>query len=106
VQAFLGCWGDRPGRSWRRRHRRRRYHFDGRACGRRHRVEPGLRVRMHDRMLPGALDLDLNIAPFQLELGNVLLDEELDEFFQLFLIHSFTVGPFVCPRRAPEGRAK
>jgi hypothetical protein len=48
-------------------------------------------------MLAGALDLDLDIAAFQLELGNVLLDEELDEFFQLFLIHSFTVGPFAGP---------
>ncbi len=56
-------------------------------------------------MLAGALDLDLDIAALQLELGNVLFDEELDEFFQLFLIHSFTVGPFAYPCRAPEERA-
>jgi hypothetical protein len=48
-------------------------------------------------MLASALDLDLDIAALQLELGNILLDEELDEFFQLFLIHSFTVGPFTGP---------
>jgi hypothetical protein len=52
---------------------------------------------MHDGMLPGALDLDLDIASLQFELGNVLLDEEFDEFFQLFLIHSFTVGSFAVP---------
>jgi hypothetical protein len=56
-------------------------------------------------MLAGTLDLDLDIAALQLKLGNVLFNEELDEFFQLFLIHSFTVGPFTYPGCAPEERA-
>jgi hypothetical protein len=47
---------------------------------------------MNHGVLAGALDLDLDVATFEFELGNVFLDEELDQFFQLFLIHSFTVG--------------
>jgi hypothetical protein len=55
-------------------------------------------------MLPGALDLDLDIAALQLELGNVLFDEELDEFFQLF--DSFVYGGTVrLSLPAPEGRS-
>ena len=57
-------------------------------------------MRMQYPMLARALDLDLDIAALQFKLGDIFFDEELDEFFQLFLIHAFTVGPFAYPCRA------
>ena len=61
-------------------------------------------MRVHHGVLPGALDLYFDIAALQLELGNILFDEELDEFFQLFLIHWITVGPSTYRSNAPEAR--
>jgi hypothetical protein len=53
-----------------------------------------------DRMLAAALDSNLDIASFQLKLGNILLNQKFDEFFQLFLIHSYEVGSFTpCASR-------
>ena len=39
-------------------------------------------------VLSAPLDAHFDIATFQLELGNIFFDEEFDEFFKLFLIHS------------------
>ena len=33
------------------------------------------------------LNAHLHVAAFQLELGNIFLDQELDQFLKLFLIH-------------------
>ena len=35
-------------------------------------------MRMNDRMFSGALDPDFHVAAFEFELGDILLDEELD----------------------------
>ena len=45
---------------------------------------------MHHGALFGPLDLQFHIATFQFKLGDVLLDYELNEFLQLFLIHSYS----------------
>src|SRR5215469_12243643 len=39
-----------------------------------------------------AADSHLDIAALQFELGDVFFDDELDEFFQLFLIHAIAGG--------------
>src|SRR5579863_9088545 len=38
-------------------------------------------------VLHATLDPYLHIAALQLELGNILFNQELDEFFQFFLVH-------------------
>ena len=43
-------------------------------------------------MLAGALDPHLDIAPLQFKLSDILLNQKLNEFFQLFLIHSCRGG--------------
>src|SRR5215469_13623461 len=89
MKIFLGS---------RRRRSRRNCHW-------RHRIEPRLRLGVNDGMLASTLDLDLDIAALQFELGNVLLDQKLYKFFQFFLIHSYMVGPLAYPWRAFDGRA-
>ena len=55
---------------------------------------------MDGGMFPGPLDPHLDIAAFQFELGNILLDEELDEFFSALFDSFVTVGPLATPARA------
>jgi hypothetical protein len=38
-----------------------------------------------------AFDVYLDVTSFQLELGDVLFDQQLDQLFDLFWVHS---GPF------------
>ena len=42
-----------------------------------------------------ALDVQLHIAAFHLELGNVLLHQQLDQFFDFFLIHRIPFGRMI-----------
>src|SRR5581483_999512 len=88
---FLSLCGSRHGlggRTGSRRHSgavRTRSRNDLRDTDGGHRNEARLgRRRNRNR----TLDAYLNIAAFQLELGNVLFFQKLYEFFQLFLIHS------------------
>src|SRR5689334_6538943 len=41
-----------------------------------------------------AFDPDLDVATFEFELGDVFFDEELDEFFEFFLIHLKVAQPY------------
>ena len=51
-----------------------RAHLHGRSRSRRHREKARLVLRVHQGMLAGALDSHLDIATFQFELGDILLD--------------------------------
>jgi len=44
------------------------------------------------RLRRGPLDAHLDIAALQLEFSDVLLDQKLDKFFDLFLVHAFPVS--------------
>jgi len=54
----------------------------------------------------GTLDPDFDIAALQLKLGNILFDEELDEFFQLFFFYFCTVGQFATSTVSTQTRGE
>ena len=45
------------------------------------------RIRHHGMRFAGPFHADLDVATLEFELGDVLLDQKLYEFFELFLIH-------------------
>jgi hypothetical protein len=56
------------------------------------------------RRLRRALDLYLDIAALKFELGNAFFDDEVDEFFQFFLIHLVRRVPLSNSRFLESGR--
>ena len=58
-------------------------------------------LRSLRRRRSSALNTDLDVAAFEFELGDVFLDEELDEFFNFFLVHALVV-----PTLAKTGKGK
>ena len=64
--------------------------------------EVGCRWRYRSNVLDATLDPHLHIAAFQLKLGDIFFDQELDEFFQFFLVHGLRWDCFLLLSRQPE----
>ena len=55
--------------------------------------------------LGSALNAHFDIAAFQFELGYIFFDEELNEFFQFFLIHRERWDRFSLPCQSGQSRS-